>query len=200
MATPQPTLPPQPLPPGPVPPADPPGSPPGDPLPQPIDDAIRRVVRMNVLPRRAFTAITTRIPEWWPRDWTWSGKALEEIVIEPFVGGHCFEHARHGMRFDFGRVLAFDAPDRLSIAWHVSPLLRPDPAHASRVDVRFHADGYAGVRIELVHRQLARHGGGWAGYRARLDGPKGWTHALNRLVELLVMEEDGVRQRLTVTP
>jgi hypothetical protein len=57
--------------------------------------------------------------------------------------------------------------------------VRPDPAHASEIEVRFTADGPEQTTVELEHRLLERLVDGQA-LRDGITGGGGWT----RLLEL----------------
>jgi hypothetical protein len=132
----------------------------------------------------AFRCFTERFGEWWPPDYTWSQGALREIGIEPRVDGLCFECGPHGFRCDWGRVLAWEPPDRITLAWHIGPtrVPQPDPAQASEVDVCF-VPADVSTRVSLLHHGFDRHGEGAEQYRAAMDGPGGWDHILARFAE-----------------
>jgi uncharacterized protein YndB with AHSA1/START domain len=129
-------------------------------------------------PERAFEAFTADLMNWWPADYTWSGRsALVEIGMEPGAGGLCFEVGPHGFRCDWGRVLTWDPPRRLVFTWQVGPNREPlpDPARASEVEVRFHEG-----RVALEHRGFERHGPTGDDYRKALASPEGWPFILDR--------------------
>ena len=86
---------------------------------------IRVVVRQD--PAQAFALFTEHLGRWWPRAYTWSQDTLEHIGIEPRVGSRCFEIGPHGFHSDWGRVLEWDPPRRLRIAWQISPRREPEP-------------------------------------------------------------------------
>lgn len=140
-------------------------------------------VLVEAAPDVAFDAFTTRMHEWWVREFTWSGRELlQTIGIEPGVGGMAYEIGPHGFRLDWGRVLSWDRPRRLVLAWQIAPdrVPRPDPAQASEVEVRFrpHPDGTA---VTLEHRRFERHGPAAAGYRRAMTD--GWRELLDRYAD-----------------
>jgi uncharacterized protein YndB with AHSA1/START domain len=132
-------------------------------------------------PRRAFATFTEGMTSWWPPEYTWAQAALEEIAIEPRVGGACSERGPHGFRCDWGRVVTCEPPARLAFTWQISPqrVPQPDPARASLVDVRFTPEG-DGTRVELAHRHFSRHGEGAESYAAAMHSPQGWPLLLER--------------------
>lgn len=146
------------------------------------DAQVQHEVTVGVTPDEAFRAFTERLRAWWPREYTWSGPALEDIGIEPREGGFCYERGPFGFRCDWGRVTAWDPGHRLAFLWqigmHREPL--PDPARASCVAVRFLPLAGGRCSVALVHSQFDRHGDAGAEYAAALAEPQGWPHILRR--------------------
>jgi len=148
----------------------------------PVDDAVRHVLTVPAEPARAF-AVFCDLDRWWPRDYTWSQDVLEEIAVEPRLGGRATEHGPHGFTLDWGRLTAYEPPERLVLLWQIGPdrVPVPDPAQASEVEVRFAPDaGGERSRVELEHRAFARHGDGAQAYRDALASPRGWPFMLDR--------------------
>jgi uncharacterized protein YndB with AHSA1/START domain len=151
------------------------------------DDLLRRSVTVPVDPGHAFDVFATAMAQWWPPEYTWAGPTLQWIGLEPRVGGPCFERGPHGFRCDWGRVLLWQPPRRLVLAWQISPSRapEPDPERASEVEVGFAADGEGGTRVELEHRHISRHGEGSDAYREAMASPHGWSLILERYAALL---------------
>jgi len=158
--------------------------------PSPLDtvgfmtDSIEHVVIVGAGADRAFEVFVDELASWWPPEYSWSQDVLEDIGIEPHEGGLCFERGPHGFRCDWGRVLDWDPPRRVVIAWQISPRREPEPnpAKASKVEVRFEDDGADGTRVELEHRGFERHGEGGAEYARMLGSAQGWPLLLGRFV------------------
>jgi uncharacterized protein YndB with AHSA1/START domain len=148
-------------------------------------DAIRHAVTIELPPEQAFARFVEDLGEWWPSEYTWSGDVLEEIAIEPGLGGACFERGPRGFRCDWGRVLAFDPPRGIEFTWQIGPHREPvpDDNKASEVVVLFAADGGA-TRVNLEHRRFERHGEDGADYRDALASGQGWPFILGRYVAL----------------
>ncbi len=146
----------------------------------PADDALRHAITVPAPPARAF-AVFCDLGRWWPREYSWSQDVLEEIVLEPRVDGHATERGPHGFTLDWGRLVAYEPPERLVLLWQIGPdrVPVPDPDRASEVEVRFAAEG-DGTRVELEHRAFARHGEGGEAYRDALAAPQGWPWMLDR--------------------
>jgi uncharacterized protein YndB with AHSA1/START domain len=143
--------------------------------------AIERSV--PVPPARAFDAFASAIGTWWPKEYSWAGDDLAAVTIELRMNGRCLETARDGTVQQWGTVLALHAPEHMVLAWQIGPGRQPEPdaVRASRVDLRFTPAG-DGTRLLLVHRDFARHGEDWRGYRAKMAGKQGWPLILDRYV------------------
>lgn len=136
---------------------------------------------MPVPPAEAFEAFTAGLPDWWVKEYTWSGpRALATIGIEPREGGMAYEIGPHGFRADWGRVVTWQPPRRLVLTWQIGPDRAPvpDPAQASEVEVRFLPQDGDGTRVEVEHRAFDRHGDNAEGYLQALTA--GWQELLTR--------------------
>jgi len=133
---------------------------------------------------KAFSLVVDHFGDWWPRDYTFSGEDLKELVIEPFPGGNCYEVDNNGRMIIWGTVLSIEAPLFIRLAWQISPdrQVVPDSATASRVMISFRDAGEA-TRIELVHNEFIRHGEGGDRYRVAMASPMGWPKCLEALAK-----------------
>jgi uncharacterized protein YndB with AHSA1/START domain len=144
----------------------------------------RSSVSVPVAPERAFAAFAEELGAWWPPEYTWSQRVLEDIGIEPGEGGMCFERGPYGFRCDWGRVVAWEPPSRLVFTWQISPsrVPDPDPERASSVEVTFADDG-DGTRVELVHGGFELHGEGAESDASAMASEYGWDMILGRYAE-----------------
>ncbi|HEU6452950.1 MAG TPA: SRPBCC family protein [Gemmatimonadaceae bacterium] len=147
-----------------------------------MTDAIQYTLTVPLRPSDAFSLFAHRLAEWWPREYTWSQSVLEDIGIEARHDGLCYERGPHGFRCDWGRVLAWEPPGRLVLAWQISPRREPEPnpEKASTIELRFDAEGDGKTRVMLEHRDFDRHGDDANGYRAALASEQGWPYILGR--------------------
>jgi uncharacterized protein YndB with AHSA1/START domain len=143
--------------------------------------AARRSVTVKAPPERAFEVFTAGFSTWWPLDSHHIGdKDAVEVVLEPRAGGRWFERAADGTECDWGRVLAWDPPERVVLAWQISADWKPDPTATSDVEVSFHDEGDGHTRVELAHRGLETYGNQAADMRDQFDSPHGWQALLER--------------------
>ena len=131
---------------------------------------------VDVPPEHAFRVFVDEIDRWWPRDYTWAQDNLAEIAIEPKMGGRAYERDKSGGERVWGKVLSFDRPHHVVIAWQISPERTPEDSEAtsSRLDVRFSPLEGGRTNVLLVHRDFFRHPGDWEKYRNQMAAKTGW--------------------------
>lgn len=102
---------------------------------------------------------------------------MADVVIEPRVGGRWYEVGVDGSECDWGRVLAYEPPHRIVLAWQLDAQWRYDPELVTEVEVRFSAvEG--GTLVELEHRNLERYGAAAEQVRSAIDSDGGWPREL----------------------
>jgi uncharacterized protein YndB with AHSA1/START domain len=140
---------------------------------------VRREIKVEASPERAFAVFTEGFDSWWPRGHHLNEADLDVAVIEPRVGGRWYERCVDGGECDWGRVLEWDPPHRLVLTWQISGEFKAesDPTHASEVEVSFTPDGEATV-VVLEHRRLERHGATAAALRDGIGSEGGWGELL----------------------
>ncbi|MBV9132374.1 MAG: SRPBCC family protein, partial [Chloroflexi bacterium] len=147
---------------------------------QPAPSVVRRTISVAAPRQRAFDVFTASFGAWWPRDYGIGPAPMVDFIIEPKVGGRWYELDEDGTQCDTGRVLAYEPPHRIVLAWQLNEQFQydADPSHASEVEIRFVAESPSRTRVELEHRGLERHGAGADAVRAAMDAPNGWTAVL----------------------
>ncbi len=105
---------------------------------------------------------------------------MNEVVIEPRVGGRWFERGENGSECDWGKVLVWEPPLRLVLGWQLNADFKYDPKVVTEVEVRFIADGVNATRVELEHRNLERFGEKGEVLRQKVGSPGGWPLLLER--------------------
>ncbi len=135
---------------------------------------------------RAFRVFTERCDEWWPRSYRLGEAERTDVLLEPRVGGRWYEQAADGTECDWGRVLTWDPPSRVVLAWQITPRFtpEPDPERASRIDVRFVADGPNRTVVTLVHSEFERHGDDWESMRDGVAHEGGWPGIMKTYADL----------------
>ena len=131
---------------------------------------------------RAFQVFTQDFGKFKPAEHNMLGVEIAETVFEPRVGGRLYDRGEDGSECRWARVLAYEPPHRVVLSWDVSPQwqVEADPAKTSEWEVRFVAETSQRTRVEIEHRNLDRHGGGWEGVRDGVGGDQGWPLYLSR--------------------
>jgi uncharacterized protein YndB with AHSA1/START domain len=149
---------------------------------QATDLTVRKTITVEAPQERAFAVFTEQIGSWWPLETKTIGSAeAETAIFELRAGGRWFERGVDGSECDWGRVLAYEPPDRIVLNWQISADWRYDPQINTEVEVRFITEGERRTRVELEHRGLLDAYGEKAGQmQAIFDSPAGWAEILDR--------------------
>jgi uncharacterized protein YndB with AHSA1/START domain len=139
---------------------------------------VRKHIRVEASPDRAFEVFTGSMTSWWPRHHSIGRAPIHDVIVEPGVGGRWYERGEDGSECSWGKVLAWDPPSRLVLAWQISSAWQFDPAIVTEVEIRFSADGDATL-VELEHR-LDGYGAAAEQMRNLFDGPQAWQDTLQR--------------------
>jgi len=146
--------------------------------PAPVKKSV--VVKADV--ERSFSAFTSRIGKWWPRTHSIGATPQADVIIEPRVGGRWYERNGDGSECEWGKVLAWDPPGRLILAWQVDGDWKYNPALVLEVEVTFTALEAGVTRVDLEHRNLERYGDRAAEVREKVGSDRGWLGILKSFV------------------
>lgn len=155
---------------------------------------VRKTLAVHASVEDAFAVFTEDVDSWWPRTHHIGATPMTRITIEGKKGGRCFTDHEDGTEREWGRVLAWEPPHRLVLAWQMTHDWNHEPelSRSSEVEIRFLPIGREATRIELEHRFFERHGAGGAVIRTNVDAPNGWT-----LVTSLFAKRTGVLENPT---
>jgi uncharacterized protein YndB with AHSA1/START domain len=134
---------------------------------------IVHTVEVKAPPPRAFELFASRIGDWWPKGNGIGKNPLVTVTIEPQAGGLWYERDADGNDTLWGKVLAWEPPERLLLAWQLTPEWKHDPDLLTEVELTFAPNASGGTMVRLEHRHLERFGplgevhseklrGGWA--------------------------------------
>ena len=134
---------------------------------------IRRSVEVKVPPARAFEIFTGGASRWWLKTHTINAtkSPIKDVVIEPRAGGRWFERGEDGSECEWGKVLAWEPPSRLLLAWQINADFKYDPSLLTEVEIRF-TPAESGTLVELEHRLIERMGERAVGMRDAFT--RGW--------------------------
>ena len=137
---------------------------------------VRKQLRVEIPPERAFELFTAGMGSWWPLPTHSVGKSeAETCFLEGWVGGRIVEVLKDGSQAEWGRVQIWEPSRRVSFHWY--PGRAPDTAQ--EVTITF-TEIPGGSLVELVHM-------GWEtlGDRAvsTRDGYEtGWDYVLAKYI------------------
>jgi uncharacterized protein YndB with AHSA1/START domain len=118
---------------------------------------IRRTIEVAVPPERAFTLFATRMHDWWPMGHSISDDPRVGIEMESHVGGWWGQIGERGTRTQWGKVLAWEPPGRLLLAWQINAEWCYDPGLVTELELTFAPVG-SNTLVTLEHRDLERFG------------------------------------------
>src|SRR5206468_3220420 len=112
--------------------------------------AIRKTITVNAPIERAFEVFAGRMGDWWHKEHSVARDTRQkDVVIEPRGGGRWYEIGEDGSEHSWGRVLAYEPPRRLLLAWQLTRDFRYDPDFETIIEVLFEAkDGRTTVQFE----------------------------------------------------
>jgi len=134
---------------------------------------VRRSIHTKAPPARAFEIFTGRMGRWWPRGRTVGQAPHADIVLEPHVGGRWFERNDEGRETQWGKVLVWEPPVRLVLAWQLDGEKRYDPELITEVEITFAPADGGGTEVRLEHRNLERFRKNRDAWAAAVES--GWT-------------------------
>lgn len=144
---------------------------------------VRKSVVVSAPPERAFEVFTAGIGRWWLKTHKIGAAPMKEAVLEPRAGGRWYERGEDGSECDWGKVLVWEPPRRLVLAWQIDAQWKFDPELVTEVEVTFAAAPGAGTRVELEHRNLERFGERAEAIRGQVDN--GWPGLLENFAKVV---------------
>ena len=139
---------------------------------------VRKSITVGVGQQRAFDVWTGA--KWWNPDHHNGDLPLKFVVIEPKVGGRCYNVQTDDKEFDWGSVLAWEPPSRIVLAWQLNAQWTFDPGFVTELEVTFTAESSDRTLVELEHRNLERYGDAAEAMFAALDSDGGWGGSMHR--------------------
>ena len=137
---------------------------------------VRKSVLVNASQERAFRVFTAGMGGWWRPEHHIAKTPFADVVVEPRAGGRWFERDKDGAECEWGKVLVWDAPQQIVLAWQLNAEWKYDPDFITELEVRFTPEG-AATRVALEHRDIEKFGAKSAEVRAALDSMEGWHGA-----------------------
>jgi uncharacterized protein YndB with AHSA1/START domain len=152
----------------------------------PTTPEVRRRIVVAAPIEKAFGVFTDRFGDFKPPEHNLLRVAIAQTVFEPRVGGSIYDLGVDGSECRWARILVYEPPTRVVFSWDIGPTwqLTDDPNEASEVEVTFVAESPERTRVDLVHRNIDRHGPGWEAVADGVGGGAGWPLYLDRYAAL----------------
>lgn len=144
---------------------------------------VRREVVVAASQEKAFDVFVRRMGSWWNPANSIGEEDLADVVIEPRTGGQWLEVGTGGTTCAWGRVLAWEPPDRVVLTWQLDTQWEFAADLETEVEVRFVALDEGSTRVELEHRNLEAFGEDASQMRGIFDSEGGWAGLLARYAE-----------------
>jgi uncharacterized protein YndB with AHSA1/START domain len=147
-------------------------------------EPVRKQVVVAASRETAFRVFTEAMQRWWPRDHYIGKSPVNRMTLEPRAGGRWYETGEDGTECNWGRVLIWDPPGRLVLAWQLTAEWQFDADFVTEVEVTFTAEGPNETLVVVEHRNLDRFGTTAGEKRKSFDAPGGWTQTLESFARI----------------
>lgn len=142
--------------------------------------AVHRSLVVEASATRAFETFVT-LSAWWPLESHTTGVApARASIVEPRAGGRWYEIDATGAELEIGRVLAYEPPERIVLAWLSNCNVDGPAPVATEVEVRFTPESVTRTRLDLEHRGFEAYGEQASENRDRYESGGAWTFVLSR--------------------
>jgi uncharacterized protein YndB with AHSA1/START domain len=154
-------------------------------------EPVRKQIMVETSRERAFKVFTDGMDRWWPRSHHIGASPLKRLVLEPHAGGRWYSECEDGSECEVGKVLAWEPPGRVVLAWQITAAWKFDAELITEVEVTFTPEGPKKTRVDLEHRNLERLGTEGGHHREQLDAPGGWSGLLELFAKDAVAKESA---------
>jgi hypothetical protein len=139
---------------------------------------IRHEILVDMTPQVAWDRFTGRITEWWRKEHHIGSAPIQEIVIEPFVGGRWFTRHTDGSETSTGVVRVWEPPTKLMLTWQLTAAWEYDPDFVTTLALQFTDAGDGRTLVELEHAGFEAYGPDADEMRGTFEAPDAWPGTL----------------------
>ena len=152
------------------------------------NDVVRKELTIHASQRRAFQAFTEQMDLWWPRMHHIGNSEMKEAVLETKQGGRWYEVGVDGTECNWGKVLVWNPPHKLVLAWQITADWQYDPNFLTEVEVNFIEKGAKLTSVILEHRNIEKYGIKAQEIWSAFDSEGGWTGMLKTFAAIAETE------------
>jgi uncharacterized protein YndB with AHSA1/START domain len=145
--------------------------------------SVRSEVVVEAPAERAFRVFTEKMETWWPATHHIAKVPLKNIVVERRANGRWAEIGTDGSECNWGRVLVWDPPKRLVLAWQLTANWQYDENFMTEVEINFTPVDAGKTRVALEHRNLERYGKEMEAVAKSIGSDGGWPLILRQFAE-----------------
>ena len=146
-------------------------------------ESVKKQIVVDAPQARVFRVFTNGMDSWWPRQHHVGKSPMTQMLLDPGADGRWYSICEDGTECDVGKVLEWDPPRRLVLAWQLTAEWQFDPNFVTEVEVTFTPVGAGSTRVDLEHRNLARFGMAADKLRKSIDSPDGWGLILSNFAK-----------------
>lgn len=146
-------------------------------------DPVRTEIIVPLSPAEAFDLFTDGLDTWWVRGHHIGDAPLSRAVLEARPGGRWYEIGDDGSECDWGRVLVWEPPARVVLAWQIDAEWKYDPRLVTEVEVAFTDLGNGTTRVNLEHRNMDRFGASAQKMQQTFGGANAWSGLLKAFAD-----------------
>jgi len=146
-------------------------------------NSVQKEIVVDAPVERAFRVFTDKMDSWWVREHHIGKAPMKTAILETRSNGRWYEVGTDGSECEWGRVLVWEPPRRVVLAWQINAQWQFDPSFMTEVEVTFTPVSQQSTRVVLEHRNLDRFGVKADEMRKSFDSPGGWGATLQRYAE-----------------
>ena len=132
---------------------------------------VRVSVSVGVDQKRAFEVFADEMTSWWPAGHHIGEAPIQQVVVEPFVGGRWYTKHTDGSETETGVVTAYDPPHGFTVTWQIGADWAFHDDLVTTIEVRFTPTDDGRTLVELEHRDLEAYGADAAKMYEAFEGP-----------------------------
>ena len=145
---------------------------------------VQKELLIKASPAHAFRVFTEQMDQWWPRSHHIGKAEMKKAVLETREGGRWYEIGVDGSECNWGKVLRWNPPHKLVLAWQINSEWQYDPQLITEVEVNFIEKEPKLTRLTLEHRDIEKFGIKAHEVWSALDSEGGWMGMLKVFAEL----------------
>jgi uncharacterized protein YndB with AHSA1/START domain len=139
---------------------------------------VRKNITVDAPLEHVFKVFTEQQDTWWPRSHHIGSCEQFTAMMEPRTGGRWYERGADGSECNWGRVLAWEPPRRLLLAWDINADWKYEEGLGTEVEVSFVPESSERTRVLLEHRKLERYGDKAEMMRSVFESEGAWSGML----------------------